>query len=51
MYVGETGWSLDVRLKEHKYAVKQGTQKMVHAQSNEHQVDWDVAKVTAFEQY
>ena len=42
MFAGETRRSLEVRLKEHKYAVKTGDTKngiTVHAQSNEHQVD------------
>ena len=53
VYVRETGWSLEIRLKEHKYAVKMGDTKnsiVVHAWTNEHQVDWDAAKVKVCEQ-
>ena len=53
VYDGKTGQSLEVRLKEHKYAVKPGDTKngiAVHAWSNERHVDWDATKVRAFEQ-
>ena len=53
VYVGETGRSLEIRLKEYKYAVKMGDTKngiAVHAWTNEHQVEWDAAKVRACEQ-
>ena len=53
VYVGETGQSLEIRMKEHKYALKMGDTKngfAIHAWTNEHQVDWDVAKVRVCEQ-
>ena len=52
VYVGETGWSLEIRLKEHKYAVKMWDTKngiAVHAWTNKHQVYWDAAKVRVCE--
>lgn len=53
VYVGETGRSLEMRLREHKYAVKTGDTKngiAVHAWTKEHQVNWDAAKVRVREQ-
>ena len=54
MYVGETGLSLKMRLKEHQYAVKMKDSKngiAVHACNSIHCVDWEAAKVIAFEQH
>ena len=46
VYVGETGRSLEVRLKEHRYAVK----TKVHADTNNHKVDGKAARVILFEE-
>ena len=54
VYVGETGRSLEMRLKEHKYAVKNNDTNngiAVHAWDNGHHVDWDAAKVVAVEHH
>ena len=52
-YIGETGRSLQERIKEHKYAVKSANMKngiAAHAWTHQHHVDWDAAKARAFEQ-
>ena len=54
VYVGEMGRSLEIRLKEHKYALKTKDTKngiAVHATTNEHDVNWEAAKVVTFEQH
>ncbi len=48
VYVGETGRTLDKRLKEHQYAVKRHDEKngiAVHAWNSNHKVNWLEAKV------
>jgi hypothetical protein len=53
-YIGETGRSLQERLKEHRYAIKTGNINngiAAHAWNHQHQVDWDLARVKTFEQY
>ena len=52
-HVGETGRSLEIRLKEHRYAVKNMDSRSgiaMHA-CNKHNVDWEAVKVVAFEQH
>ena len=47
-YVGETGRTLDVRLKKHKRAVKMDNQNngiAVHANKTLHDIQWDSAEV------
>ena len=47
VYIGETGRSLQKRLREHKYSVKTNNQKnsiAMHAWDNNHQPDWDAAE-------
>ena len=54
VYIGETSRSLSERLKEHKYAVRTGNMKnglAAHAWNNDHQVDWEMAKVRLQEQH
>ena len=54
VYVGETGRSLEMRLKEHRYAVKSCDTKngvAVHAWNNDHHVNWDAARVVAVEHH
>ena len=54
VYVGETGRSLEMRLKEHRYAVRTKDSRngiAVHADTNNHEVDWDAAKVIMFEEH
>ena len=53
VYIGETGWTLKKRLKEHDYAVRRGDPKngtAVHAWENDHRVNWEAAKVRLVEQ-
>ena len=48
------GASLEVRLKEHKYAVRTANMTngiAAHAGNSQHPVNWDGAKVRCFEQY
>ena len=47
VYVGKTGRSLEVRLKEHRYAVK----TKVHADTNNHKVDGEAARVILFKEH
>ena len=52
VYVGETGCSLMMRMKEHKYAVKsQDTRNgiAVHVWTNHYKVNWEAAKITGTE--
>lgn len=54
VYIGETGRSLNDRLKEHRYAVKTGNMNngiAAHAWNNKHHVDWDAAKVRTCEEH
>lgn len=54
VYVGETGRSLEMRLKEHRYAVKTmdtNNGVAVHAWTNDHHVNWEAAKVITVEQH
>ena len=54
VYIGETGRSLEMRLKEHKYAVKTydtNNGVAVHAWDNDHHVNWDAARVVAVEHH
>ena len=54
MYIGETGRSLQERLKEHKYAVKTANMNngiAAIAWTHHHQVDWDSVRVKTFEQH
>ena len=54
VYLGETGRSLEMRLKEHKYAVKNNDTNngvAVHALDIDHHVNWDAAKVVAVEHH
>ena len=47
-YIGETKRTLNVRLSEHKQAVKRGDPKngiAVHAHESNHMIDWDGARV------
>ena len=51
VYVGETGRSLEIWLKEHRYTVKNMNSRngiAMHACNNKH---WEAAKVVAFEQH
>ena len=53
VYVGETGWNLQERIKEHRYAVKRHDMNngiSVHAWEKNHAVDWSEAKVRTLEQ-
>ena len=40
VYIGETGHSLNERIKEHKYAVKRGDCVATHVWEAQHAVDW-----------
>ena len=54
VYVGETGRSPGMRLKEHRYAIRMRDSRngiAVHAHACKHDVDWEAAKVVAFEQH
>ena len=54
VYVGETGRSLEMRLKEHRYAVKTKDSRngiAVHADTNNHEVDWEAARVVMVEEH
>lgn len=54
VYVGETGQSLEMRLKEHRYAVRTKDARngiAVHADNHHHEVDWEAAKVILFEEH
>ena len=54
VYIGETGRSLNDRIKEHKYAVRTGNKKngiAVHVQESDHPVDWSSAKLRVNEQH
>ena len=54
VYIGETGRSLEVRLKEHKYAVRTANMNngiAAHAWNSQHPVNWDGARVRCFEQH
>ena len=56
VYIGETeaGRSLEMRLKEHKYAVKTydtNNGVAVHAWDNDHHVNWDATRVVAVEHH
>ena len=54
MYIGETSRYLEMRLKEHKYMVKNNDTKngvAVHAWDNDHHVKWDDVKVVAVEHH
>ena len=54
VYVGETGRSLEMRLKEHKYTVKNNDTNngvTIHAWDNDQHVNWDAAKVVAVEHH
>ena len=54
VYIGETGRSLEMRLKEHRYAVKTKDSRngiAVHADTHNHEVDWQAAKVLMFEEH
>ena len=47
-YIGETGWTLQKRLVEHKAAVRRGDTNngiAVHAWDHQHRVDWEKASV------
>jgi hypothetical protein len=53
-YIGETGRSLEVRLKEHKRAVKCGDTTngiSVHANTTGHSIQWGNAEVLDREQH
>ena len=46
--IGETGRSLEMRLKEHRYAVKTKDSRngiVVHADTHNHKVNWQAASV------
>ena len=48
VYIGETGRSLDVRLKEHKRSVKNcntNNANFVHAYDNDHHINWESSKM------
>ena len=52
-YIGETGRTLDVRLKEHRRAVKMNNKSngiAVHTNSTSHDIDWDSVEVIDQEQ-
>ena len=52
-YIGETGRTLDARLKEHQRAVKVNNKSngiAVHVNSTAHDIDWDNAEVIDHEQ-
>ena len=54
VYIGETGRNLEMRLKEHRYAVKRQDDKnriTVHAQESGHDVDWEAARVRMYEEH
>ena len=54
VYVGETGRSLEMRLKEHRYAVKTKDSRngiVVHADTNNHEVDGEAARMVMFEEH
>ena len=53
VYIGETGRSLQDRIKEHKYAVRTRNTNngiAVHVQESDHPVDWNAVKVQTSEQ-
>ena len=53
VYIGETGRSLQDRIKEQKYTVRTGNSKngiAAHVQESDHPVDWTLAKVRTNEQ-
>ena len=53
-YIGETGRSLQERLKEHRYAVQTANMNngiAAHAWNQQHQVDWDGAEVKMCKQH
>ena len=53
-YIGETGRSLQERLTEHRYAVQTANMNngiAAHTWNQQHQVNWDSAKVKMFEQH
>ncbi len=50
-YIGETGRSLQVRITEHKRAVRIGDPKnaiSIHANSTGHAIDWNNSEVIAY---
>ena len=54
VYIGETGCSLNERIRGHKYAVKTGDMKngiAAHAWAAQHTVDWSSARVRTTEQF
>ena len=54
VYIGETGRSLEVCLKEHKYAVRTANMNngiAAHAWNFQHPVNWDGARARCFEQH
>jgi hypothetical protein len=52
-YIGETGRPLAVRIREHKYNLKQGllekSKLAQHAYEEDHRVSWDKARVLEVE--
>ena len=53
IYVGETGWTLKRRIKEHKPAVRRYNEKngvAVHVHKHDHQIDWDGASIVMQQQ-
>ena len=51
-YIGETGRNLQIRLTEHKAAVRRGDRRngiAVHVQDHNHRVDWEAARVVGQE--
>ena len=51
IYIGQTGRNLEMRLKEHQYAVKRQDEIAVHAQESGHDVDWEAARVRMHEEH
>ena len=51
VYVGETGRSLEMILKENRYAVKTKDSRNGIADTNNHEVDWEAARVVMFEEH
>ena len=51
-YIGDTERNLQIRLTEHKAAVRRGDRKngiAVHVQDHDHCVDWEAARVVGQE--
>ena len=48
-YIGETGQSLSIRIKEHKIAVQRGDTNNVYGNTTMHNIKWEDVKILDFE--